>query len=121
MPLSDRAEPLRLDPQRAAESYLAEAPPEEGQEAAPGAEFEFGEADLAKIGSALDPGKPAPQTSWSEHMINTVCDLGRRQGDFIERLTPSLAGEVWSFGVPSGGDFVPAGRAGPSYVSPGYA
>ncbi|HSD26392.1 MAG TPA: hypothetical protein VLL75_03765, partial [Vicinamibacteria bacterium] len=39
-----------------------------------------GEVDLAGIGSALDPGQPPPQTSWSEHMIDTVCELGRHQG-----------------------------------------
>ncbi len=48
--------------------------------ATPGAAPALGELDLASIGSALDPGQPPPQTSWSEHMINTVCELGRQQG-----------------------------------------
>jgi len=47
-------------------------------------------------------------------------DLGRRQGDFMERLDPSLAGERWTWGIPPGGDFVPADRVGPGYISPGY-
>ena len=47
-------------------------------------------------------------------------DLGGRQGDFMERLAPSLAGERWQLGVPRDGDFVPADRVGPAYVSPGY-
>ena len=48
-------------------------------------------------------------------------DLGHRQGDYMERLTPSLAGERWRWGVPRGGDFVPARVVGTSYVSPGYS
>lgn len=47
-------------------------------------------------------------------------DLGRRQGDFMERLAPSLSGERWTWGVPPRGDFVPAKSVGPSYSSPGY-
>ncbi len=31
-------------------------------------------------------------------------DLGRRQGDYMERVTPSLAGERWNWGVPRDGD-----------------
>jgi hypothetical protein len=48
--------------------------------AAPPAELALAEEDLARIGSALDPSQPPPQTNWSEHMINTVCELGRQQG-----------------------------------------
>ncbi len=51
-----------------------------GESGAPGTGSEFGEDDLARIGSALDPTRPPPQTNWSDHMINTVCELGRRQG-----------------------------------------
>ena len=39
----------------------------------------------------------------------------------MERLTPSLAGERWHWGLPGGGDFVPAGEAGLTYLSPGYS
>jgi hypothetical protein len=48
--------------------------------AAAGEAVPLAEEDLARIGTALDPGQPPPQTSWSEHMINTVCELGRQQG-----------------------------------------
>ena len=47
-------------------------------------------------------------------------DLGRRPGDYIERLAPSLEGERWYWGVPPGGDFVPANVPGVKYRSPGY-
>jgi hypothetical protein len=40
----------------------------------------LGEEDLARIGTGLDPGQPPPQTSWSDHMINTVCERARQQG-----------------------------------------
>ena len=69
----------------AGEGLLTETEPEAGETAAaPGAEFEFGEADLARIGTALDPTKPPSQTNWSDHMINTVCDLGRQQGGITD-------------------------------------
>jgi LysM repeat protein len=38
------------------------------------------EADLQRLGSALDPTKPWPQTVWSEGIVNRVCELGRQQG-----------------------------------------
>src|SRR5262249_59191286 len=56
-------------------SYLTEAPPAAGQATALGAEYELGEDALARNGTALDPSKPSAQTSWSDHMLNTVCDL----------------------------------------------
>ncbi len=69
----------------AGQGYLTEAAPEAaGEEAAPAAEFEFGEADLARIGTALDPTRPPPQANWSDHMINTVCELGRQQGGITD-------------------------------------
>jgi hypothetical protein len=40
----------------------------------------FTEADLEKIGSGLDPTKPPPQTFWREDLVNTICDLGLKQG-----------------------------------------
>jgi hypothetical protein len=53
---------------------------------------------------------------------NHRSEVGRRQGDRIEWPTvPTLAREVWHWGRPPGGDFVPAGLAGTDYVSPGYA
>lgn len=57
--------------------------------------------------------------SHDEHR-RTTGDLGRRQGDHMERLAPSLAGERWHWGIPPGGDFVPQGVPGPAYRSPGY-
>ncbi len=54
---------------------LAEEPAPEA-----GAESELTEEDLARIGTGLDPNKPPVQTSWSEQMVNTVCELGRQQG-----------------------------------------
>jgi hypothetical protein len=48
-------------------------------------------------------------------------DLGRRQGDTMSwPQTPSLANETWTWGAPSGGDFVPATVPGPNYTTPGY-
>jgi hypothetical protein len=38
------------------------------------------EEDLARLGSALDPGKPPPQIAWTEELVNATCDLGREQG-----------------------------------------
>jgi hypothetical protein len=50
-----------------------------------------------------------------------VGDLGRRQGDYIRWPTnPKLANEVWTWGTPPAGDFVPPRVAGLNYVSPGY-
>ena len=70
----------------AMDSHLAEEPAvaSPGSEArtlaTTGAESEFTEEDLARIGTAFDPNKPPAQTSWSEQAVNTVCDLGRQQG-----------------------------------------
>jgi hypothetical protein len=47
--------------------------------------------------------------------------LGSRPGDTMTwTRVPALAGFTAHWGVPSGGDFVPAGVAGVSYASPGY-
>jgi hypothetical protein len=51
----------------------------------------------------------------------TPVDLGRRQGDTETwSRVPAVSGFTAHWGVPPGGDFVPAGVAGVSYVSPGY-
>jgi hypothetical protein len=48
-------------------------------------------------------------------------DLGRSQGDVITwPRTPQLANETWTYGVPTGGDYVPNGIPGLNYISPGY-
>jgi hypothetical protein len=48
-------------------------------------------------------------------------DVGRRQGDYIEWPgIANLTGLRWYWGTPPAGDFVPVGRAGTTYVSPGY-
>jgi hypothetical protein len=48
-------------------------------------------------------------------------ELGRREGDYIEWPSiPNLTNEVWAWGLPRVGDFVPLGMAGPDYASPGY-
>ena len=60
----------------AAEPAAAEPTAEE-----PGA---FTEEDLRRLGSALDPSRPPPQTVWTEELVNTVSDLGRRQGGLTE-------------------------------------
>jgi LysM repeat protein len=44
----------------------------------------LGEEDLARIGSGLDPSHPPAQASWSDHMLNTVCDLARQQGGITD-------------------------------------
>ena len=59
----------------------------------------------------------------SEHQAlqATGNPIGGQQGDYMEKPTePSMAGEIWRYGVPPAGDFVPGGAAGPGYVSPGY-
>ncbi len=56
----------------------------------------------------------------AQHDAATSNPIGSRQGDYMERLTPSLEGERWHWGIPSGGDFVPAGSVGTGYSSPGY-
>ncbi len=38
------------------------------------------EEDLARIGSGLDPSRPAPQILWTEESVNTTCERGRAQG-----------------------------------------
>jgi LysM repeat protein len=43
-------------------------------------DFTFGEEDLARIGTGLDPSEPPPQTYWNEELVNTLSDLGRQQG-----------------------------------------
>jgi len=70
---------------------FAEAAPAEpagegttSETAAPSAEGEFGEEDLRRIGSGLDPNKPPVQTHWSEHMVNLVSDHGRKQGGITD-------------------------------------
>jgi LysM repeat protein len=44
------------------------------------ADFTFGDEDLARIGTGLDPSQPPPQNYWNEELVNTVCDLGRQRG-----------------------------------------
>jgi hypothetical protein len=44
----------------------------------------LGEEDLARIGSGLDPSHLPAQASWSDHMLNTVCDLARQQGGITD-------------------------------------
>ena len=38
------------------------------------------EIDLQRLGSALDPANPPPQTVWTEGMVNLVCERVRQQG-----------------------------------------
>ena len=57
----------------------------------------------------------------AEHDALNGDSLGRRYGDYMERLVPSLAGERWYAGIPDSGDFVPGGSVGQTYVSPGYS
>ena len=66
-------------------------------------------------------GRRVEVETQGEHDSLVNDDLGRRRGDYMERLTPSLAGERWHWGLPGGGDFVPQGLPGTGYVSPGYA
>ena len=48
-------------------------------------------------------------------------DLGRRQGDVITwPRVPQLANERWTYGAPTGGDYVPASTPGLDYTTPGY-
>jgi hypothetical protein len=55
-----------------------------GEAAVPGVAPPLGKIDLATIKNALDPGQPPPQTGWSEHMIDTVCELGRQQNKITD-------------------------------------
>ncbi len=66
-------------------------------------------------------GRRVDVETQGEHDSLVDDNLGRRQGDYMERLTPSLAGERWHWGQPQSGDFVPAGSVGASYRSPGYS
>ena len=66
-------------------------------------------------------GRRVDVETQGEHDSLVDDNLGRRQGDYMERLTPSLAGERWHWGTPPSGDYVPAGSVGASYRSPGYS
>ena len=66
-------------------------------------------------------GRRVEVETQAEHDSLVNDNLGRRQGDYMERLTPSLAGERWHWGLPGGGDFVPPDLPGTGYVSPGYS
>jgi hypothetical protein len=66
-------------------------------------------------------GRRVDVETQAEHDSLVNDDLGRRRGDYMERLTPSLAGERWYWGLPGGGDFVPANVSGTGYASPGYS
>src|SRR5262249_933828 len=68
----------------AGSSYLTEAPPAAGQATAPGAGYGPGRGGTRRIGPPLDPSKPSAQTSWSDHMLNPVCDLARQQGGITD-------------------------------------
>ena len=60
------------------------AEPALASEQLPSSEGEAGvgltEEDLARIGSGLDPSRPAPQILWTEESVSATCEQGRAQG-----------------------------------------
>lgn len=72
---------------------------------------------------APDPGAGAG------HPVYAITGDGRSNGSYIEFTNPAFDGIYgvgsanarYYYGIPPGGDFVPVGRAGQNYVSPGYA
>ena len=63
------------------------ATPELGEATAAGVippDFTFGDEDLARIGTGLDPSKPPPQNYWSEELVNTLSDQGRQRGGITD-------------------------------------
>jgi hypothetical protein len=76
--------------------------------------------ELRGLDGALYQSPAIPTTGAGT--TSTPLDLGRRQGDrLLFPRTSQLANEIWTWGMPSGGDFVPAGVAGVGYASPGYS
>ncbi len=65
-------------------SFEPGAEPAAASESLPSSENEAGvgltEEDLARIGSGLDPSRPAPQILWTEESVNRTCEQGRAQG-----------------------------------------